>query len=69
MASPSSPTQFNTEKLGMPLIRIRDISKTDAEAYFEGDYDPAYVVRGGRLSGRNGWAILTFAAGKERVAY
>ena len=39
--------QFNTAKRGMPLIRIRDIAKTDAEAYFDGDYDPAYVVRAG----------------------
>ena len=31
----------------MPLIRIRDISNTDAEAYFEGDYDPAYLVTAG----------------------
>lgn len=40
-------SQFNTKKLGMPLIRIRDISKTDAEAYFEGDYDSTYIVRAG----------------------
>lgn len=38
---------FNSEKRGMPLIRIRDISRTDAEVYFEGDYDPAYIVRAG----------------------
>ncbi len=31
----------------MPLIRIRDISKMDTEAYFDGDYDPAYVVKAG----------------------
>jgi type I restriction enzyme S subunit len=39
--------QFNLAKRGTPLIRIRDISATDTEAYFEGDYDPAYVVRAG----------------------
>jgi type I restriction enzyme S subunit len=39
--------QFNSSKRGMPLIRIRDISSTDAEAYFEGDYDPAYLVKAG----------------------
>jgi type I restriction enzyme, S subunit len=41
-AFPSS--QFNSSKQGMPLIRIRDISSTDTEAYFDGDYDPAYLV-------------------------
>jgi type I restriction enzyme, S subunit len=39
--------QFNSSKRGMPLIRIRDISNADAEAYFEGDYDPAYLVTAG----------------------
>ncbi len=39
--------QFNLAKRGMPLIRIRDISNVDTEAYFEGDFDPAYVVRAG----------------------
>ncbi|WP_425991055.1 restriction endonuclease subunit S [Afipia sp. DC4300-2b1] len=38
---------FNAAKRGMPLIRIRDISSTDTEAYFEGDYDPAYLVTAG----------------------
>ena len=40
-------SQFNVDKRGMPLIRIRDISKTDTEAYYEGDYDHAYLVRAG----------------------
>jgi type I restriction enzyme S subunit len=31
----------------MPLIRIRDISNSDTEAYFEGPYDPAYIVTAG----------------------
>jgi type I restriction enzyme S subunit len=39
--------RFNSSKRGVPLIRIRDISNTDAEAYFEGDFDPAYVVTAG----------------------
>lgn len=39
--------QFNSSKCGMPLIRIRDISSTDTDAYFEGDYDPAYLVTAG----------------------
>ncbi|WP_299820887.1 restriction endonuclease subunit S [uncultured Jannaschia sp.] len=40
-------SQFNGEKRGMPLIRIRDISKMDTEAYYEGEYDPGYLVRAG----------------------
>lgn len=39
--------RFNGDKRGMPLIRIRDISRSDTEAYFDGDFDPAYVVRHG----------------------
>jgi type I restriction enzyme S subunit len=42
-----SSDRFNTAKRGMPLIRIRDISSTDTEAYFEGEYDPAYLVTAG----------------------
>ena len=38
-------SQFNAGKRGMPLIRIRDISRTDTEAYYEGVYDQAYLVR------------------------
>jgi hypothetical protein len=33
----------------MPLIRIRDISKTDTEAYTEEAYDPFYVVKQGDM--------------------
>jgi type I restriction enzyme, S subunit len=39
--------QFNSSKRGMPLIRIRDISNADTEAYYEGDYDPTYLVTAG----------------------
>jgi type I restriction enzyme, S subunit len=40
-------SKFNTSRVGMPLIRIRDISNLDTEAYYEGDYDPAYLVKAG----------------------
>jgi len=40
-------SRFNSRKIGMPLIRIRDISGMDAEAYYEGDFDQAYIVRKG----------------------
>lgn len=39
--------QFNSTKRGMPLIRIRDISNTDTEAYFDGSFDAAYIVNPG----------------------
>lgn len=39
--------QFNGSKRGMPLIRIRDISGIDTEAYFDGPFDPAYLVNPG----------------------
>ena len=41
--------RFNAQQKGMPLIRIRDISKTDAEAYTDEAYDPFYVVRRGDM--------------------
>jgi type I restriction enzyme S subunit len=44
-AFPSSG--FNSSNDGMPLIRIRDISRSDTEAYFNGDFDPAYIVATG----------------------
>ena len=40
-------SRFNNEKRGMPLLRIRDISKSDTEAYYDGDFDSAYVVSNG----------------------
>lgn len=39
--------RFNAERRGMPLVRIRDISRTDTEAYFEGPFDPTYIVNPG----------------------
>ncbi|MFN3591101.1 MAG: restriction endonuclease subunit S, partial [Thermaurantiacus sp.] len=44
-AFPSS--HFNGDRRGMPLIRIRDISRTETEAHFDGPYDMAYLVRAG----------------------
>lgn len=41
--------RFNGQRQGMPLIRIRDISKTDAEAYTDEAYDPYYVVKHGDM--------------------
>ena len=59
-------SQFNGEKRGMPLIRIRDISKADTEAYYEGDYDPSYLVRvGDFLVGMDGDFNLRRWAGPD----
>ena len=39
---------FNRSK-GMPLLRIRDVGKDQTECFYEGDYEPRYVVRAGNL--------------------
>jgi type I restriction enzyme S subunit len=39
--------RFNGERRGMPLIRIRDISRSDTEACYDGDFDPSYLVHHG----------------------
>ena len=40
-------SHFNSNKVGMPLIRIRDISGTDTQAYYQGKFEPTYVVCNG----------------------
>jgi type I restriction enzyme S subunit len=40
-------SRFNSMKTGKPLIRIRDISNTDTEAYYDGHYDKACLVHNG----------------------
>jgi type I restriction enzyme S subunit len=58
--------RFNSAGKGMPLIRTRDISSTDTQAYFEGDYDPAYLVQvGDYLVGMDGDFNLRRWRGKE----
>jgi type I restriction enzyme S subunit len=58
--------RFNSAKRGTPLIRIRDISNVDTEAYFDGDYDPAYVVKAGDyLVGMDGDFNLRRWKGKD----
>ncbi|MEN8136162.1 MAG: restriction endonuclease subunit S [Thermodesulfobacteriota bacterium] len=34
---------------GMPLIRIRDVGKDASGTYYDGEYDPSYVVEAGNL--------------------
>lgn len=40
---------FNDQKIGMPLIRIRDVNSGFSETYFSGEYDEKYVVNDGDL--------------------
>lgn len=47
--APFSSDKFNREGKGMPLIRIRDVGASETSTYFDGDYDPSYVVRSGDL--------------------
>ncbi len=58
--------QFNSDKRGMPLIRIRDISSKDTQAYFEGSHDAAYLVKAGDyLVGMDGNFNLRRWAGRD----
>lgn len=60
--------RFNASRQGMPLIRIRDISSSDTEAYFEGEYDDRYVVRkGDYLIGMDGDFNVRKWAGREAL--
>lgn len=60
--------RFNADGRGMPLIRIRDISSTDTEAYFDGEYDESYIVRqGDYLIGMDGNFSLRKWAGGEAL--
>lgn len=40
---------FNDDRDGIPLIRIRDLGKTETECYYSGPYDPTYLVRKGDI--------------------
>jgi type I restriction enzyme S subunit len=43
------PSTNFTKDTGMPLIRIRDISKDTTENYYIGDYSPEFVVKQGDI--------------------
>lgn len=50
-----SSSEFNDEENGLPLIRIRDIDAEEAELYYSGQYQEAFVVnRGDVLVGMDG---------------
>jgi type I restriction enzyme, S subunit len=38
---------FNTESRGLPIIRIRDVVRGSSQTFFDGDYDPRYIVQNG----------------------
>ena len=40
-----SSRYFNSEKRGLPLIRIRDLGKDETEAYYDGPYEETYLVK------------------------
>ncbi len=60
--------KFNNVRRGMPLIRIRDISKTDTEAYTEEAYDRFYIVKqGDMLIGMDGDFNARIWKGKDAL--
>lgn len=60
--------KFNNAQRGMPLIRIRDISKADTEAYTEEAYDRYYLVNhGDMLIGMDGDFNVRKWKGKEAL--
>jgi type I restriction enzyme S subunit len=44
-----SSKRFNSEKKGLPLIRIRDLGKDEAKTYYNGPYEEEYLVENGDL--------------------
>lgn len=42
-------SQFNDQKIGTPLIRIRDVNTGFSETYYNGEYDEKYTVNDGDL--------------------
>ncbi len=52
---PFPSTDFTSERIGEPLIRIRDLQQQNPETYFSGDYDSSFLVtRGDVLVGMDG---------------
>ena len=43
-----SSSRFSKTK-GVPLLRIRDVLRDRTEAFYEGEYDPAYLIEQGEL--------------------
>jgi type I restriction enzyme, S subunit len=45
---PFPSAQF-TKEVGTPLLRIRDILNSETETYFDGEYDPDFLIQSGDL--------------------
>lgn len=41
--------QFNDQKIGIPVIRIRDVNSGFSETYYSGEYDEKFIVNDGDL--------------------
>ena len=42
-------SQFNDKKIGLPLIRIRNVERGFSDTYFEGAYPEEYLIKNGDL--------------------
>lgn len=40
---------FNDQKIGIPLVRIRDLEKGESNTYYSGEYEKDYIVEKGDL--------------------
>jgi type I restriction enzyme S subunit len=53
--APFASSKFNNDGVGTRLIRIRDVGQNDTSTFFNGEYDPAFMVkRGDILVGMDG---------------
>jgi len=41
--------QFNTDGLGMPIIRIRDVGKAESKTFYTGQFGEKYLIQAGDL--------------------
>lgn len=66
---PADSKLFTNEKIGMPLIRIRDIYSEDTEVYYQGnDYpEKSLIVQGDVLIGMDGDFNVAQWKGKEAL--
>ena len=46
---PFNSSYFNDEKVGKPLIRIRDLLKSTQETYFSGKYSDNFLINKGDI--------------------
>jgi len=61
-------SEYFDRENGVPLIRIRDISNSDTEHRYNGDYDDQYVVRTGEvLIGMDGDFVASRWKGREAL--